>query len=210
LVFSSCEKILYEIGVPPRGYDTKDFVLSSFDRVELNNAFFVTIVKSTESKISAKGSGDDIDDLEVTVTNGKLDIRYDKRIRIKQDISGFILIPYDLFFTQNISEINSHDYEFWSYSNDLIPSYCENIDGKASWKNIMSNGVYDESSEIKDGIVFTNGSVYINKRINIHVRRQDPFGTYGLKSRTFPSDPYGETIPEYVQNNTFKTPNVIC
>jgi hypothetical protein len=84
LLFTSCDKILYENGVPPRGYDTKDFDLSSFDRLELNNAFFVTIVKSTESKVAAKGSGDDIDDLEVTVTNGKLDIRYNKRFRIKQ------------------------------------------------------------------------------------------------------------------------------
>lgn len=104
LVFTSCDKILYENGVPPRGYDTKDFALSSFDRVELNNAFFVTIVKSTESKVSAKGSGDDIDDLEVTVTNGKLDIRYDKRIRIKQ------LKRYKMelvVYTPNITEIDA-------------------------------------------------------------------------------------------------------
>ena len=84
LVFSSCDKILYEKGVPPRGYDTKEFALETFDRVELNNAFFVTIVKSSSSKVSVKGSGDDIDDLEVTVTNGKLDIRYKKRIQLKQ------------------------------------------------------------------------------------------------------------------------------
>lgn len=104
LVFTSCDKILYENGVPPRGYDTKDFALSSFDRVELNNAFFVTIIKSSDSKVSAKGSGDDIDDLEVTVTNGKLDIRYDKRIRIKQ------LKRYKMelvVYTPNIAEIDA-------------------------------------------------------------------------------------------------------
>ncbi len=104
LVFTSCDKILFENGVPPRGYDTKDFSLSAFDRVELNNAFFVTIIKSTESKVSAKGSGDDVDDLEVTVTNGKLDIRYDKRIRIKQ------LKRYKMelvVYTPNITEIDA-------------------------------------------------------------------------------------------------------
>lgn len=64
----------------------------------------MTIVKSTESKISAKGSGDDIDDLEVTVTNGKLDIRYDKRIKIKQ------LKRYKMelvVYTPNITEIDA-------------------------------------------------------------------------------------------------------
>ncbi len=84
LVFSSCDKLLFKEGVPPRGYETKEFSLSNFDRVELNNAFFVTIKKASISKISAKGSGDDLDDLEVIVTNGKLDIRYDDRIRIKK------------------------------------------------------------------------------------------------------------------------------
>lgn len=84
LVFSGCDKLLFKEGVPPRGYETKEFSLSNFDRVELNNAFYVTIKKASISKISAKGSGDDLDDLEVIVTNGKLDIRYDDRIRIKK------------------------------------------------------------------------------------------------------------------------------
>ncbi len=104
LFFTSCDRILYENGVPPRGYDTKDFAMTSFDRVELNNAFFVTIIKSSESKVSAKGSGDDIDDLEVTVTNGKLDVRYNKRFRIKQ------LKRYKMelvVYTPNITEIDA-------------------------------------------------------------------------------------------------------
>ena len=84
LVFTSCDKILYENGVPPRGYDTKDFSVDDFSRIELNNAFFVTVVNGSSSKVSVKGSGGDIDDLEITVTNGKLDIRYNKRFRIKQ------------------------------------------------------------------------------------------------------------------------------
>lgn len=84
LAFANCDKILFKEGVPPRGFETKEFSLSNFDRVELNNAFFVTIKKANVSKISAKGSGDDLDDLEVVVTNGKLDIRYDDRIRIKK------------------------------------------------------------------------------------------------------------------------------
>lgn len=127
LVFTSCDKILYEDGVPPRGYDTKDFALSSFDRVELNNAFFVTIIKSSESKVSAKGSGDDIDDLEVTVTNGKLDIRYDKRIRIKQ------LKRYKMelvVYTPNITEIDAKsasDTEISGFG--IISAFTANVSG---------------------------------------------------------------------------------
>lgn len=46
--------------------------------------FFVAIKKASISKISAKGYADVLDDLEVMLTNGKLDIRYDNRIRIKK------------------------------------------------------------------------------------------------------------------------------
>lgn len=131
LVFTSCDKILYENGVPPRGYDTKDFTLSSFDRVELNNAFFVTIVKSSESKVVAKGSGDDIDDLEVTVTNGKLDIRYNKRFSIKQ------LKRYKMelvVYTPNIVELDAKsasDTEISGFGTIL------NFDAKVSGASVL-------------------------------------------------------------------------
>ncbi|MCP9746953.1 head GIN domain-containing protein [Lacihabitans sp. CS3-21] len=144
LVFTSCDKILYENGVPPRGYDTKDFALSSFDRIELNNAFFVTIVKSTESKVSAKGSGDDIDDLEVTVTNGKLDIRYDKRIRIKQ------LKRYKMelvVYTPNITEIDAKsasDTEISGFS--TINSFIASVSGASTLR--LNNTVKSLTADI--------------------------------------------------------------
>ena len=137
LLFSSCDKIMYEKGVPPRGYETKDFNLSTFDRVELNNAFFVSIVKSTESKVMAKGSGGDVDDLEVVVTNGKLDIRYDKRIRIKQ------LKRYKMelvIYTPNITEIDAKsasDTEISGFTN--LSTFKASVSGASTLriKNII-------------------------------------------------------------------------
>lgn len=149
LVFTSCDKILYENGVPPRGYDTKDFALGSFDRVELNNAFFVTIIKSSESKVSAKGSGDDIDDLEVTVTNGKLDIRYNKRFRIKQ------LKRYKMelvVYTPNITEIDAKsasDTEMSGFG--TIDSFIASVSGASTLrlKNIVKSLTADISGASK-------------------------------------------------------------
>lgn len=144
LAFTSCDKILYEDGVPPRGYDTKDFALGAFDRVELNNAFFVTIVKSTESKVSAKGSGDDIDDLEITVTNGKLDIRYDKRIRIKQ------LKRYKMelvVYTPNITELDAKsasDTEISGFG--TISSFTASVSGASTLR--LKNTVKSLTADI--------------------------------------------------------------
>jgi len=84
LVFISCDKILYLDEVPPRGFETKSFKVQNFDRIEVNNAFFVTVIKSSEFKVDVKGAGEDIDDLDIEVSNGKLELRYDQRIRIKK------------------------------------------------------------------------------------------------------------------------------
>lgn len=63
-----------------------------------------------------------------------------------------------------------------------IPSYAqisEDGSGIYRWRNIVQNGFEDVDGIIEE-YPFTNGCLYVNKLINIFVRRQDPFGWYGL------------------------------
>jgi hypothetical protein len=39
---------------------------------------------------------------------------------------------------------------------------------------------------------FLNGAHYIYKNYILSLRRQDPYGKYGLYYSTFPRDPYGD------------------
>ena len=104
----------------------------------------MTIVKSTESKVSAKGSGDDIDDLEVTITNGKLDIRYDKRIRTKQ------LKRYKMelvVYTPNITEIDAKsasDTEISGFG--TINSFIASVSGASTLR--LNNTVKSLTADI--------------------------------------------------------------
>jgi hypothetical protein len=67
-----------------------------------------------------------------------------------------------------------------------IPSHAEPIQGVDSafrWRSIIQNG-FETVDGIIDEYPFVNGCFYINKDINLFVRRQDPFGEYGLSSIT--------------------------
>ena len=132
-------------------------------------------------------------------------------VKLQDNIIKNILIPYDFIFFGNINNINSNTYVFQRYYSDSIPSYGQDLgNGKIVWRDILDEGVFDEESKFTKEKQFTNGRLYLNRDINLYVRRQDPFGYYGIKSRTFPSDPYGDLSDQYLNNNRFIKPNEIC
>jgi len=133
-------------------------------------------------------------------------------MKLRDDIEKSILIPYKQEFFGLITTINDTTYQFKKYFSDLIPSYGQDIGGgRILWRDILPEGTFDEESKFTKEIQFTNGSLYLNSLINLYVRRQDPFGNYNLKTRTFPSDLYGDnSTMEYLNNNRFIKPNEIC
>ena len=133
-------------------------------------------------------------------------------IRLRDDIINSLIIPYISDFFGLISSVNSNIYQFKQYYSDLIPSYGEDMNnGRILWRNILPEGVFDTESVFTTEIQFTNGRLYLNQPINLYVRRQDPFGDYGLKGRTFPSDLYGDSSTNDVLiNNRFSNPDEIC
>lgn len=46
------------------------------------------------------------------------------------------------------------------------------------WREIVPNGLNRDIEE--EAYPFTNGALYINKKLNLFVKRQDPYGNYGL------------------------------
>jgi hypothetical protein len=65
---------------------------------------------------------------------------------------------------------------------ESIASYATYIGdngGVYRWRNVIQNG-FEDISDLVEEYPFTNGCLYINKQINIFLRRQDPDGTRGL------------------------------
>ena len=77
-------------------------------------------------------------------------------------------------------------------STEGIPNYAENLgDGRFLWRDFLDIGFSDISNQPID-YPFLNGAHYIFNNYCIPLRRQDPFGLYGLYYSNFPRDNYGE------------------
>ena len=153
---------------------------------------------------------EDYDRLRISKTNGNGDITNVKTVyvRVSHEIPQHVLIPYDDIFFDDIFTTN---YLFGKYYSDEIPSEAITInEGLVVWRDIMQEGVFDSNSDSLKEFTYTNGRLYVNTELNIQIRRQDPFGYYGIKDMNYLSDLFGAENAEYINNNRYKKPNNIC
>jgi hypothetical protein len=117
-----------------------------------------------------------------------------------------IEITNDRTFICNFNKVfdsNTFDYTratLFTASNDT-PSYATlSKEGSCyyMWKEIINNG-WDTNSDIEI-YPFVNGAFYINKNINLFVKRQDPNDVFKLEFDTLKFDPKSET---YEQRDTY-------
>lgn len=90
-----------------------------------------------------------------------------------------------------------------------IPSYARVLkDGtcRIIWRDLLNNG-----DEVVDGSIeeypFTNGAFYVNKRIDLYLRRQDPQDMWGLYSEM---DMIGKETDIAVENDYAKEEEIEC
>ena len=107
--------------------------------------------------------------------------------------------------------IARHQLIFKKYGSVDIPLYAQDLEnGKCVWKEILNNGVFEENSIFKKELIYTNGRFYCNNLINFYLKRQDPFGLYGLLNKTFPNDRIGSVDETIILNNIIETIQDIC
>ena len=142
---------------------------------------------------------------------GNLFLSKNYNIRLRGDYPNVIFVLYDYSLYGNANNIPNENLKFKRYFSDSIPSYCEDLgDGRVFWRDILAEGVFDENSTLKTEIPFTNGRFYVNKNINLYLRRQDPFGQYGLMATTFPVDLYGDNNQDFINDNTYNNIEPTC
>lgn len=145
----------------------------------------------------------DYDNIRITRKSDKEFINTPITISINSD--NYIFIPYDKDFMPNVSTLSIEDYELTKYSNKNIPLHSQDqYNGTCLWRDIINDIQTDKE------ITFTNGRLYINKLFNIYLRRQDPFGHYGLRKNSFPSDLFGENIEETIIDKKYNNINNVC
>lgn len=72
----SCTNGLFDKDISPQGVEESFYDLEEFDEINYGHAFNVEIVQSSQFKLTAVGDRRDLDDLDVQVKNGELNIDY--------------------------------------------------------------------------------------------------------------------------------------
>jgi len=107
----------------------------------------------------------------------------------------------------NGSEINN--YRLFKIDNLGVPSHAHLLkDGTCRyiWRDVINNGSMGGDRNIEE-YPFTNGAFYINRRIDLYLRRQDPYGTYRLFAED-DIDKFGVEVP-FEQINYYKSEDEI-
>lgn len=133
-------------------------------------------------------------------------------------VSNFYVFAYEAYDEKtgahiegdipNFTTNNKDRFKVFKIDNLGAPSYAKLLkDGTCRylWRDVINNGM-----EVNDNIEtypFTNGAFYINKSINIYVRRQDPYNVYGLYSS---EDLEGNERDSITTNNYVTVSEITC
>jgi len=109
-----------------------------------------------------------------------------------------------------ISGRDVYDFILFKMDNLGCPNYARVLrDGtyRIIWRDVINNGVDENNNGGIEVYPFTNGAFYINRRVDIYVRRQDPYGYYGLRSE---DDIFGAERNIDEENNYARLDEIQC
>ena len=101
------------------------------------------------------------------------------------------------------------DYSLFKLDNINAPSYARILeDGtcRVIWRDVLNNGFAVDKNEIEE-YPFTNGAFYINKRVDLYLRRQDPYNEHDLYDE---EDIEGVDVDIINEDNYYKEDEVEC
>ena len=147
--------------------------------------------------------------------------KYYTLVTIKNNESNykkFYFVAYDEKGTEKVDlDINDYSkFKLFKIDNLEVSSHASLLkDGTCRfvWRDLYNNGFSPTSAKSTEEYPFTNGAFYINKKIDIYVRRQDPYGVYGLYDGVgigadiSGDDSYTEVVSD---NNYVKSDDIKC
>lgn len=100
-------------------------------------------------------------------------------------------------------------YQLFKLDNIDCPNYAKVLkDGtcRVIWREVLNNG-FNLRDETVEEYPFTNGAFYINKKIDLYMRRQDPYAIWGLYNE---QDIAGDEMDVSNENSYSKEEDIEC
>lgn len=142
----------------------------------------------------------------VTIKNNESN--YKKFYFVAYDEKGIEKVDLDISDYSKFKLFKIDNLEVSSHASLLKDGTCRFV-----WRDLYNNGFSPTSAKSTEEYPFTNGAFYINKKIDIYVRRQDPYGVYGLYDGVgigadiSGDDSYTEVVSD---NNYVKSDDIKC
>jgi len=115
-----------------------------------------------------------------------------KTIDLGPRYEGYYYKPFHKMKIREFSSYIENGDEFTSN----IPSYAfKSPDGTYTWRDMLDIGT-NESQETFLDYPFLNDAHYLYQNFCLNLKRQDPFGVWGLYYSKFPEDPVGDRITD--------------
>lgn len=191
--FTTLEQHFLSVGDKAMLYDIlrkKYYLLSTISTSDDNYKVFNCRVYDEKAAYDEKSIGDAIDITYLDSNDDEVSIEY---LSTKSTIGNVTVDTFKLFKLDNLD----------------VPSYARVVkDGTCTilWRNVMNNG-FNESDKSVEEYPFTNGAFYVNTRIDMYVRRQDPYNEYRLYNE---SDIEGNIMDITKIDNYVKEGEIIC
>ena len=117
---------------------------------------------------------------------------------------------YDTAEAKELDFSSTTALKMFKIDNLEVPSYAKLLkDGTCRfiWRDILNNG-FNSSDDTVEEYPFTNGAFYVNKKVDMYVKRQDPYNRYGLYSE---DDLEGSSTDTTVtENNYYSEEDIVC
>lgn len=111
--------------------------------------------------------------------------------------------------SSSVNNVKVSSFKLFKMDNLNVPSYARVLrDGtcRIIWRNVLNNG-FNKSDDSVEEYPFTNGAFYVNRRIDLFVRRQDPYNNYHLYNTT---DIEGNITDMTKEDNYIKEADIEC
>ncbi len=124
------------------------------------------------------------------------------------DENGSLVYPMNVFY-KNGAVRPCSEFKVFKMDNLEVPSYAKVLkDGtcRIIWRNVLNNG-FNISDKTVEEYPFTNGAFYVNKSVNLYLKRQDPYDIWGIYSN---DDIPGADIDTTGEDNYVKHTEIEC
>lgn len=124
-------------------------------------------------------------------------------------INNELIEPFYIFYRDG-KKRPTNEFKMFKFDNLEVPNYANILkDGtcRIIWRDVINNG-FDANDDTVEKYPFTNGAFYINKGVNLYVKRQDPYGVWGLYAVA--DDIEGASVNIEEEDNYVKESEIEC